>query len=115
MKRLRLESNPASFGLGKRFQPELRVMEYVSTQKGDTERGPQVRMNSGEAKFRLLMDGELVWIQGPRRNELAELMIDDAIPQGNVALRDVAGVTVSESVTVSKPDLDTPAGKRHFG
>jgi hypothetical protein len=42
-------------------------------------------------------------------------MIDESIAQGHVALRDVAGVTVSESVTVSKPDLDTPAGKRHFG
>jgi hypothetical protein len=115
MKRLRLESTGVSFSLGNRFQPELRVIEYVSTQKGDAERGPQVRMNSGEARFRLLLDGELVWVQGPRRNEIAQLLIDDAIPQGNVALRDVAGVTVSESVAVRKPDLDTPADKRHFG
>ena len=115
MRKMRLESTGASLSLGKRFQPELRVIEYVSTQKGDAERGPQVRMNSGEARFRLLLDGELVWVQGPRRNELAQLVIDDGIPQGNVALRDVAGVTVSESVAVSKPDLDTPADKRHFG
>ena len=115
MKRLRLETTGASIGLGKRFQPELRVVDYVSTQKGDTDRGPQVRMNGSEARFRLLTDGELVWVQGPRRNELAELVIDEAMPQGQVALRDVAGVTVTESVTVSKPDLDTPPGKRHFG
>jgi hypothetical protein len=42
-------------------------------------------------------------------------MIDDSIPAGGIGLRDVAGVTVSESVIVSKPDLDTPVDKRHFG
>jgi hypothetical protein len=101
--------------LGTRFQPELKVVEYISTQKGDAERGPMVRMRSSEAKIRLLQDGELVWVQGPRRHELAELMIDDSIPAGGIGLRDVAGVTVSESVIVSKPDLDTPVDKRHFG
>jgi hypothetical protein len=113
MKRMRVQS-PA-IKLGTRFQPELKVVEYISTKKGDVERGPMVRLNSGEAKFRLLQDGELVWVQGPRRHELAELLIDDSLTAGHVALRDVAGVAVSESVTVSKPDLDTPAGKRHFG
>ena len=113
MKRMRVQS-PA-IKLGSRFQPELNVVEYISTKKGDPERGPLVRINSAEAKFRLLQDGELVWVRGPRRNELAELLIDDSIPAGKVALRDVAGVTVSESIIVSKPDLDTPAGKRHFG
>jgi hypothetical protein len=98
MKRMRVDS--AQIKLGSRFQPALNVVEYISTKKGDAERGPMVRMNGSEARFRLLRDGELVWVQGP---------------QGHVALRDVAGVTVSESVTVSKPDLDTPAGKRHFG
>ena len=113
MKRMRVHG--AAIKLGMRFQPELRVVEYISTQKGDAERGPMVRMRSSEAKIRLLQDGELVWVQGPRRQELAELMIDDSIPAGGIALRDVAGVTVSESVIVSKPDLDTPVDKRHFG
>jgi len=72
-------------------------------------------MSGREARFRLLEDGELVWISGPRRQELAVLMIDESIGPGHVALRDVAGVAVSESVTVTKPDTDTPAGKRHFG
>lgn len=101
--------------LGSRFQPQLKVIEYVSTQKGDAERGPMVRISGREARFRLLEDGELVWVAGPRRNELAVLVIDESIGPGHVALRDVAGVTVSESVTVSKPDTDTPVGKRHFG
>ncbi len=113
MKRMRVQS--PQIKLGSRFQPALKVVEYVSTQKGDAERGPMVRLNGREARFRLLQDGELVWVQGPRRHELAELRIDESLAPGHVALRDVAGVAVSESVTVSKPDLDTPAGKRHFG
>jgi hypothetical protein len=105
----------ASISLGTRFEPELRVIEYVSTKKGDAERGPMMRMRSSEARMRLLLDGELAWIQGPRRSELAVLVIDDEIPAGSIALRDIAGVTVTEKVRVSKPDTDTPVGKRHFG
>ena len=74
-----------------------------------------IRMRSSEARIRLLQDGELAWVQGPRRQELAELRIDESIPAGSIALRDIAGVTVSERVRVSKPDTDTPIGKRHFG
>jgi len=113
MKRMRLKS--ARIGLGSRYQPELKVSEYISTKKGDAERGPMVRMRSSEARIRLLQDGELAWVAGPRRQELAVLVIDDTIPAGNVALRDVAGVTVTETVIVTKPDLDTPVGKRTFG
>jgi hypothetical protein len=105
----------SGISLGTRFEPELRVVEYVSTQKGDAERGPMIRMRSTEARIRLLVDGELAWVQGPRRQELAVLEIDDTIPAGSIALRDVAGVTVTESVRGSKPDTDTPVGTRHFG
>ena len=113
MKRMRIETRNLS--LGSRFQPQLKVAEYTSTQKGDAERGPLVRLNAAEAKIRLVQEGELVWVAGPRRNELAVLLIDESIAPGYAALRDVAGVAVSESVTVSKPDTDTPVGKRHFG
>lgn len=113
MKRMRLTGGKVD--LGPRYQPELTVTEYVSTKKGDAERGPMVRMRAAEARIRLLQNGELAWIAGPRRNELAVLVIDESIPAGKVALRDVAGVTVTESVIVTKPDMDTPAGKRHFG
>ena len=113
MKRMRIETRNLS--LGSRFQPQLKVSEYISTHKGDAERGPLVRLNAAEAKIRLVEDGELVWVAGPRRNELAVLVIDESVTPGHVALRDVAGVAVSESVTVSKPDTDTPIGKRHFG
>lgn len=113
MKRLRSESPAVKLGV--RFEPELKVTEYISTHKGDADRGPMVRITSKEARVRLLEDGELVWVRGPRRNELAVLMIDDSVGDGHAGLRDVAGVAVSESITVSKPDTDTPVGKRHFG
>ena len=113
MKRMRLQT--PGLRLGVRFDPELKVTEYVSTHKGDSERGPMVRLNSKEARVRLIEDGELVWVRGPRRNELAVLKVDDSLAAGHAGLRDVAGVAVSESITVSKPDTDTPVGKRHFG
>lgn len=113
MKRIRLPVAPLN--LGSRFQPQLKVVSYTSTRKGDAERGPMVRLRASEARIRLVENGELVWVAGPRRQELAVLVVDEAIPPGHVALRDIAGVTVSESVTVSKPDTDTPFGNRHFG
>ena len=96
------------------YRPQLNVIEYVSTKKGDAERGPLVRMRSSEARIRLIEDGTLVWVSGPRRQELAELRIDDSIPEGHVFLRDIAGVTVTEYVTVTRPDTDAPLGGRHF-
>ena len=113
MKRIRLPE--PNLNVGSRFRPLLNVIEYVSTMKGDSERGPHVRMRGSEARFRLIQNGELVWVAGPRRQELAVLEIDESIPEGHVALRDIGGVTITESVTVSKPDTDTPLGERHFG
>jgi hypothetical protein len=49
-----------------------------------------------------------VWVEGPRRKEIAVLVIDESIPEGRVALRDIAGVTLAEHVVIVKPDLDTP-------
>lgn len=105
----------AELKFGSRFQPELMVIEYVATRLGDEERGPMVRMNGAEALLRLLQDGELVWVQGPRRKEIAVLVIDESMPVRRVALRDIAGVTVTEHVMVVKPDLDTPVAGRHVG
>jgi uncharacterized protein involved in tellurium resistance len=102
------KSAQPSINLGSRFQPQLMVQEYISTRKGDAERGPLIRMRQSEARIRLLEDGELVWVQGPRRKEIAELMIDESIPEGRVVIRDIAGVAVTEYVTVTKPDLDNP-------
>lgn len=95
------------------FQPTLWVWEYTSTRKGDAERGPLVRMRSEDARLRLVEDGELVYIYGPRRHELATLVIDDALPAGTIAARDIAGIAVSEAARIVKPDLDT-AGNRNL-
>jgi anaerobic selenocysteine-containing dehydrogenase len=84
----------------------LRVGGYIATRRGDAERGPLVMMHPENARERLLVDGELAWVYGPRRHELATVRIDDAIPFGDVVLRDVVGAAPSEIVRVIKPDLD---------
>ncbi len=86
----------------------MRVAHLHATRVTDAERGPQVRMNGNEAAARMLVDGELVVVEGPRRQQLATLVVDDALPRGDVALRDVAGASPSEIVYVIKPDLDAP-------
>ena len=113
MKRMRLPD--AQIRLESRFRPELGVIEYISTRRGDAERGPMIRLSTADAKIRLLTAGELAWVQGPRRHELAVVEIDDAVPDGSVVVRDVAGVALSERVVVSKPDLDTPPRGKSVG
>ena len=90
------------------YNPPLQVVGFVATRSGDEERGPQVRLNAEEARFRLILDGELVWIYGPRRHELAPAVIDDSVPRGGVVVRDIASLAPSEIVYIIKPDLDTP-------
>jgi anaerobic selenocysteine-containing dehydrogenase len=85
----------------------LWVAELVATRLQDAERGPMVTMNPGDAKSRLLTEGELAWVYGPRRHELATVRIDADIRAGNVVLRDISGASPSEVVRVVKPDLDT--------
>jgi hypothetical protein len=84
------------------------VAHFIATRVSDPDRGPQIRMNASEASVRMLTEGELVVIEGPRRQQLATLVIDDALRRGDVVLRDVAGVSPSEIVYVLKPDLDAP-------
>lgn len=85
----------------------LRVATFVGTRAGDPERGPQVTLNADDARARLLMEGELAWVEGPRRKELATVVIDPGMRRGDIALRDVAGASPSELVRVVKPDLDS--------
>ena len=85
----------------------LRVAELIATRSGEAHRGPAVFMNPGDAKERLLNDGELAWVYGPRRHELATVNLDDEVKLGDVVLRDVLGASPSEVVRVIKPDLDT--------
>jgi anaerobic selenocysteine-containing dehydrogenase len=94
----------------------LRVARFIATRSSDEERGPMVVMHPTDARSRLLTDGELAWVYGPRRHELATVRIDDegALRIGDVILRDIAGASPSETVRVIKPDLDT-RGRRPPG
>ena len=90
------------------YNPPLQVVGFLGTRRGDADRGPQVRIRGDEAALRMLSDGEMAWVEGPRRQELATIIVDDAVPKGGVVLRDIAGLVVSEIVTLRKPDMDTP-------
>src|SRR5205085_189124 len=92
----------------------LRVAAFKGTRAGDTDRGPQVRINAEDARARLLADGELAWVYGPRRQELATVVVDDTVRRGDVALRDITGATLSEVVRVVKPDLDSHTRRGFF-
>lgn len=94
------------------YSPPLQVVGFIATRKGDPERGPLVKMRRDEAAKRLLDDGELAWVYGPRRQELAPVVIDDTVPRGGVVLRDIAGAAVSEIVRVVKLELDSAANRR---
>lgn len=85
----------------------LRVAELIATKPGDEVRGPAVYMHTRDAADRLLNDGELAWVYGSRRHELAQVILDDRVKKGDVVLRDVVGSAPSEVVRVIKPDLDT--------
>lgn len=93
------------------YNPPLQVVGFLGTRRGDPDRGPQVRLRGDEAALRMLSDGEMAWIEGPRRQELTTVVVDDAVPKGGVVVRDVAGLVVSEIVTLRKLDLDTPPRK----
>jgi hypothetical protein len=86
----------------------LRVAQLIATRVGEPDRGTEVRMRSDDARMRLISDGELVWVRGPRRQELATVRIDDSLPRGDVVLRDVAGASPSEIVTLVKAAYGTP-------
>lgn len=90
----------------------LRVASFIATRKGDDDRGPMVMMNDRDARARLLDDGELAWVYGPRRGELAVVRVDPEVRFGDVILRDIVGVAPSEAVRVVKPDLDN-RGRRN--
>ena len=65
-----------------------------------------VVLHPKDAADRLLNEGELAWVYGPRRHELAEVRLDEKLKRGDVVLRDVAGSSPSEIIRVIKPDMD---------
>lgn len=92
----------------------LRVAQFIATRMSDPDRGPQVRISPTDAQSRLLVDGELAWVYGPRRQELATVVVDESVQRGDVVLRDIAGASPSELVRVVKPDLDSHTRRGHF-
>jgi hypothetical protein len=88
----------------------LQVVQYIATRRGDADRGPAIWMNEKEAISRLLLEGELVYVSGPKRSELATLQIDDDIKRGQVVVRDIAGLLVTDVIRVRKPDFDRARG-----
>jgi anaerobic selenocysteine-containing dehydrogenase len=90
------------------YSPPLQVVGFVATKRGDRDRGPEVRMRADEAGIRQIADGELVRIEGPRRQEFAVLRVDDTLARGSVVVRDVAGVAPSEVVRVRKLETEPP-------
>ena len=90
------------------YYPPLQVVGLIATRAGDAERGPMIRMRSDDAALRLIVEGELVWVYGPRRHELATVSLDDDLPRGAVVLRDIVGASPSEVVRVLKVDAERP-------
>ena len=96
------------------YSPPLQVMGFIATRAGDAERGPLVRMRPDDAAKRLLTEGEVAWVYGPRRQELATVVIDEQVPRGGVIVRDIAGIAPSEIVRVVKVDLDSAGRRRNL-
>lgn len=92
---------------------QLRVSGLIATRPSDPERGPAVFLHPDDARKRLLNEGELAWVYGPRRHELATVLIEEHVKRGDVILRDINGASPSEFVRVIKPDLDS-RGRRVF-
>ena len=91
--------------MSRAFLP-LQVVGFIATRKSDAERGPQIRVRPDDAQSRSVGDGELVWVYGPRRHELAPVVYDESLPRGGVVVRDLAGIAITEIVRLVKMDID---------
>ncbi len=91
--------------MSRAFLP-LQIVGFIATKRSDPERGPLVRIRPDDAIMRLIDHGELVWVYGPRRHELAPVEYDDSLPRGGIVVRDLGGLTVTEIVKLVKMDID---------
>lgn len=91
--------------MGRAFLP-LQVVGFIATRRTDAERGPLLRIRPDDARQRLIEEGELVWVYGPRRHELAPVVYDESLPRGGVVVRDLAGLAITEVVRLVKMDID---------
>ncbi|HLA90530.1 MAG TPA: hypothetical protein VJL28_08880 [Gemmatimonadaceae bacterium] len=90
------------------YNPPLQVIGYIATRRDDAERGPMISIRPDEARVRSIDDGELVWVYGPRRHDLAEVRYDESLPRGGVVARDLTGVAPTEIVRLVKVSDDRP-------
>jgi anaerobic selenocysteine-containing dehydrogenase len=96
------------------WRPPLQVVGLLASRAGDDDRGPEIRLTSEDARMRLVLDGELVWVQGPRRRELAKVVVDDDLRRGEVVLRDMIAGAPSEIVSLIKIDTDSPGPRGRY-
>ena len=94
--------------MGAGYNPPLQVVGFIATRRGDAERGPAIRVRADDAALRAVGDGDLVWIYGPRRHDLATVIIDDTLPRGGVIVRDVAGLAPTEIIRLVRPSAERP-------
>lgn len=71
-------------------------------------------MNATEASRRLILEGELAWVYGPSRHELAIMHIDPSLPRGDAIVRDILGADPAQNIRIVKPDFDTDRRTGHF-
>jgi len=90
------------------YNPPLQVIGFIATRRGEDERGPLIRLRGDEAKLRGVQEGELVWVYGPRRHDLAPVEFDESIPRGGVVVRDLAGLAPTEIVRLVRVSDDRP-------
>jgi anaerobic selenocysteine-containing dehydrogenase len=90
------------------FNPPLQVVGFVGSRRGEADRGPALWLRSDDAQMRGVVAGDLVWIYGPRRHDLAPVAIDDTLPRGGVVVRDVAGLATTEIVRLVRVDAERP-------
>jgi anaerobic selenocysteine-containing dehydrogenase len=86
------------------YNPPLQVVGYIATRASDAERGPLLRLRTDDAQLRAIASGELVWVYGPTRHELAPAVFDDTLPRGGVVVRDLAGIVLTDVVHLVKVD-----------
>ncbi|GDX88056.1 hypothetical protein LBMAG44_19690 [Gemmatimonadota bacterium] len=95
--------------MGQRYNPPLQVIGFIATKLRDTDRGPEIRLQPFEAHVRMVEEGELVWVYGPRGHSLATVRIDDSVARGGVIVRDIVSLSTTDVVRLVRTnDADRP-------
>lgn len=88
------------------YNPPLQVVGFVATRRGDAERGPAITLRPDDAELRGVQDDTFVWVYGPRRHDLAAVLLDPSLPRGGVVVRDVAGIAPTEIIRLVRVESD---------